>query len=104
MKRKVGPAKIILILVAIDPTLLHKYLTIFYLFFASKFPNKAPAKKSARCKAKFDFWLLVALAVLKEMTGFTWREFQRQIAKHAEILAEFQAKQVPSYGSIYAAW
>ena len=38
------------------------------------------------------------------MTGFTWREFERQIAKHDEILVQFQAKQVPSYGSIYAAW
>ena len=38
------------------------------------------------------------------MTGFTWREFARQIAKHGEILGQFQAKQVPSYGSIYVAW
>ena len=86
----------------LDQTTLATYLTLIQELLKQRFPQKKQARRGPR--RKWMRWTIVALALLKVSSGFTWRAFAQELKKHQALLQKHGILTPPSYGSLYAAW
>ena len=88
----------------IDQAKFDLYLNLIKDLIKPRFPEKLKSTNPQGAKRKWPRWLIVALALLKEMLHYNWREFADEIGKYELLLAKYGASHAPSYGSIHKAW
>lgn len=88
----------------IDQAIFDHYLNLIKDLIKSRFPEKPRSNNPQGAKRKWPRWLIVALALLKEMLHYNWREFADELSKFETTLIRYGASHAPSYGSIHGAW